>query len=467
MPDQEAPDESALREIPQVERLASALDPDTPHVLRVAAARAVIDEARSEVLAGGAAATFEQLTSRASGWLTASHLSRLRQVLNATGVLLHTNLGRAPLAPETLEQVGRAASGYSNLEYDLQKASRGSRYSHAVDPLIRLTGAEDAVVVNNNASAVLLALTVLAAGREVIISRGELIEIGGGFRIPEILSTSGARLVEVGTTNRTHLRDYERAISDETAAIMKVHPSNYKVLGFTSGVSSEDLCALAQDRGLYLIHDLGSGLIRRRIGGPIGGVQPPWLRDEPAASDAVEEGADVVTFSGDKLLGGPQCGIILATREVIARLGQHPLLRALRVDKMTLAALEATLTHYLEDRETQLPFWRMALAEAAEIEGRAQRLAAALQGAAAKVELNPGFSATGGGSGAGAGIPTFVIEVAPRDASAKEVFSRLVASDPPVVARISEDRVVIDLRTVLPEADDLITAALRDALQVR
>jgi L-seryl-tRNA(Ser) seleniumtransferase len=464
MEDRESRDADLLRGIPQVERLASALDPETPHVLRVAAARVVIDEVRSEVLAGGTPPSFEQLSSRASGWLEASLLRRLRKVVNATGVLLHTNLGRAPLAPEALEEVGLTAAGYSNLEYDLETASRGSRYVHAVGPLLRLTGAEDAVVVNNNASAVLLALTVLAGGRDVIISRGELIEIGGGFRIPEILATSGARLVEVGTTNRTHLRDYERAITDETAAIMKVHPSNYRVLGFTSGVSSADLATLAHDRGLHFIHDLGSGLIRRRIGGPIGGVQPPWLRDEPAASDAVGEGADVVTFSGDKLLGGPQCGIILATREVIARLGRHPLLRAMRVDKMTLAALEATLTFYLEERETELPLWKMALADPAEVEDRASRLAASLQGVAAKIEVNPGFSATGGGSGAGAGIPTFVLEVAPLDTSAQEVFSRLVASEPPVLARISEDRVVIDLRTVSPDADGHISAALRDVL---
>lgn len=450
-----------LRKLPQVERVAEALGGDLPHALRVAAAQAVLDEARQEVLDGSPAPAVDDLLERSRARLRDRARRRLVPVVNATGVLLHTNLGRAPLGNAATKAIAGLATGYSNLEYDLARAARGSRYEHATDLLRSLTGAEAALVVNNNAAAVLLTLAALARGREVIISRGELIEIGGEFRIPEILAESGAALVEVGTTNRTHLKDYERAVTPATAAIMKVHPSNYRVVGFSAAVASADLVDLAHARGLRFIYDVGSGLLRRRVGG----AEPPWLAGEPIVGEEIARGADVVTFSGDKLLGGPQAGMILGRAEALARMQRSPLLRAVRVDKTTLAALEATLLSYLAGSETDLPIWELGLADAGEIETRARAVVERLGDVAAKIEVTAGFSTTGGGAGPGSEIPTALIEVAPRHISPDALLRSLIDHDPPVVTRIENDRVIVDLRTVLPDQDGIVASALRGLLE--
>ncbi|MGH2732769.1 MAG: L-seryl-tRNA(Sec) selenium transferase [Actinomycetota bacterium] len=445
-----------LSNLPQVDRLIDAMGDQAPHALRAEAARRAVGQARAAALEGLAVPAFEEILASARRHFRMTARRRLVRVINATGVLLHTNLGRAPLGNEAVRAMERISTGYSNLEYDLSKAGRGSRYDHAKDLLVTLTGAEDALVVNNNAAAVLLALSALSRGGEVVISRGELIEIGGEFRIPEILSSSGAVLKEVGTTNRTHLKDYERAIGPATAAIMKVHPSNYRILGFVASVPARDLATLAHHHGLPFIHDVGGGLLRPRIGG----VQPSWLAAEPSVQEAVAEGADVLSFSGDKLLGGPQAGMIVGRAEAISAMAASPLLRTYRVDKTTLAALEATLLAYVEGREAELPLWRMALSDASEIEARAGAAADALAAAAARVSLCPGSSATGGGSAPGAEIPTVLLELTPLRISAAQLQRCLVDHDPAIVARIEADKVLLDLRTVSPEDDGTLLEAL-------
>jgi L-seryl-tRNA(Ser) seleniumtransferase len=360
-----------LRKLPSVDRLVAALGDAHPHALTVAAARAAIAEARAKVAGGAPAPSETELLGTAMSLLEAGQRSLLMPVINATGVLIHTNLGRSPLGTSQLEAVVRVASSYSNLEYELDAGRRGSRYVHAERLLCAVTGAEAAVVVNNNAAAVLVALAALCAHKEVVISRGELIEIGGEFRIPDVIASSGARLVEVGSTNRTHIADYERAITTETAALLKVHPSNYAVVGFTAEVAARDLARLARGRKLYLIHDLGSGLISEPHGAA-------WLRTEPLVEASLEDGADLVTFSGDKLLGGPQAGIIAGRAELVAKVAKHPLMRAVRVDKMTLAALEATMSLYLSGRTAELPLWSLAETPVEELESRALAVVSAV-----------------------------------------------------------------------------------------
>ncbi|MFN2525353.1 MAG: L-seryl-tRNA(Sec) selenium transferase, partial [Actinomycetota bacterium] len=356
-------DNGGLRALPSVEKVAGALRSETSAPVATAVARLAVDAARAAIRRGEDAPSHDDVLDNARELLAGERRATLRPVINATGVLIHTNLGRVPLGDSQLDAVQRIASGYSNLEYDLAEGARGNRYGHARLRIARLTGAEDALVVNNNAAGMLLVLSALAEGKEVIVSRGELIEIGGEFRIPEILALSGARLVEVGTTNRTHLSDYERAIHPETGLILKVHPSNYRVVGFTATVDAHALAKLARGRGVCFVHDIGSGL----VGAP---EEVDWLRGEPSAERALAEGADLITFSGDKLLGGPQAGVIAGRQELIAKLNEHPLLRALRVDKMTLAALEATLDLYLEGEFTALPLWGLATTTSDELEGR-------------------------------------------------------------------------------------------------
>lgn len=450
--------EDELRKLPQVGRLLEEFSSEKPTALQ--AIRTVLEKFRSSIDKGATAPSIEEVLDAVTAELDAVQRLRLRPIVNATGVLLHTNLGRAPISSSSLDAAGGVASRYSNLEYDLVEGRRGTRYEHARRLLAELTGAESALVVNNNAAAILLSLAALAGGRDVIVSRGELIEIGGEFRIPEILAESGARLIEVGTTNRTHLRDYERALGENTAAIMKVHPSNYRVVGFTAAVEARDLSELAHSRDLLLIHDLGSGLIRRRVAE----LEPEWLRDEPTVVEAIGDGADIVTFSGDKLLGGPQAGIILGSDAIIERLQRSPLLRALRVDKLTLAALESTLVAYMDGKEAELPFWQMALAPADEIESRARAILDAAGDLEAKVELVEGASVTGGGSSPQGSIPTVLMEITPRSISAQELIGALLERDLPVVARITADRVIIDVRTVLPEQDRAILDALMHIL---
>jgi L-seryl-tRNA(Ser) seleniumtransferase len=447
-----------LRALPGVDRVLAVMgDESAGHARTVAAIRSALDQARAAVLSGAKAPSPEEVAAAARALLARSRRSRLRAVINATGVLIHTNLGRAPLGEAQLEAVRAVSQGYSNLEYDLDRGGRGSRYDHAKALLAELSGAEDALVVNNNAAAVLVVLAALCSGREVVVSRGELIEIGGEFRIPDVMAASGARLVEVGTTNRTHLSDYERALGPETAAVLKVHPSNYKIVGFTRSVAARDLARLARGRGVPFVYDLGSGY----AGSPQGAPVP----DEPRIDAALQDGADVVTFSGDKLLGGPQAGVICGRAELIATIARHPLMRALRVDKMTLAALEATLDAHLSGHAHELPLWRLAAASVDGLAARAAKLVAALQDLGGlKAEAVPSAALTGGGSWPGAELPSYAVALAHAEKSPDELARALRAGDPPVIGRIENERVVLDLRTVPDEQDDALSAALRAAL---
>jgi L-seryl-tRNA(Ser) seleniumtransferase len=385
----------------------------------------------------------------------------LRRAINATGVVIHTNLGRSPLSERALRAVEEVSKGYSNLEYDLAKGVRGSRYAHVEEILLRLSGAEGGIVVNNNAGAVLLALNTLAVGREVIVSRGELVEIGGAFRIPDVMARSGAVLREVGTTNRTHLRDYEEAINDNTALLLKVHTSNYRVVGFTAEVSLEELVRLGTKYNRPVLNDLGSGcLIDLSVYG---------LEKEPTVQEAIQAGADVVTFSGDKLLGGPQAGIILGKKELIDGIKANPLNRALRIDKLTLAALESTLIAYLSEGGAiqEIPTLRMLTIPSEDLRKWAKRLERLLKGATnrASIEMIKENSQVGGGSLPLQNLPTWAVAVKPHKARVEALEAELRNQDPPIVARISDDRIILDLRTI--HADELRTVAqgMTQALQ--
>lgn len=373
----------------------------------------------------------------------------LRPVINATGVVIHTNLGRAPLAEAAIERLASIARGYSNLEYDLDRGARGSRTVHAESLITALTGAEAAIVVNNNAAAVMLILAGLAQGREVLISRGELVEIGGGFRVPDVMRQSGATLREVGTTNRTRISDYTAAVSPATAMFLRVHPSNFRIEGFTERPPVHALAAAARDMGVVLAEDLGSGCLT------------DGLADEPSVQASVAAGVDLVCFSGDKLLGGPQCGIIAGRKALVDRLRTHPLMRALRADKLTFAVLEATLSEYAAGRAAStVPVQRMLQMSADDIESRAQAIAESLANSGWRVAMLSGASAVGGGSAPGLELPTVLLSVARDGESADATERRLRALDPPVIARIDHDRVVLDLRTVLPDEDSTLVSLL-------
>jgi L-seryl-tRNA(Ser) seleniumtransferase len=446
--------QARLRQLPAVDKVVEQLRDDGPVSVVTSAARRAVDEARDQLRAGGEALGLDDIADIAKHLLRDRGRMQLGRVINATGVLIHTNLGRAPLGKEQLDAVQEVASSYTNLEYDTLAGARGSRYSHAAPLLIEATGGEDALVVNNNAAAVLLVLSALCRDKEVIISRGELIEIGGEFRIPEVMSISGAELVEVGTTNRTHLADYEKAISQNTGAIVKVHPSNYKVVGFTAGVEAKDLARLARGRGVPLVHDLGSGLLR---------PQGEWTKDEPIVSKALEDGADVVTFSGDKLLGGPQAGLIVGRKDLVEKLRNDALVRALRVDKMTLAALEATLRAYIDGREHDLPLWAAVAVPADDLRRRADALAEAIN--TRRTELRARAVSTravsGGGSLPGAGLESWAVGLSSKNRSSAEIERALRAHDPPIVSRVEGDEVLLDLRTVGEDDDpELIQAVV-------
>jgi L-seryl-tRNA(Ser) seleniumtransferase len=438
----------------QEERVAT-LARDHPHALIVDAARAALDDARRRIRAGEASPTAGQLAEVAARRVTAATRSSLRRAINATGVVIHTNLGRAPLSPDALAAMREVGIGYSNLEYDLEAGARGSRHEHVGELLRRLSGAEAALVVNNNAAALLLVLSALAGDREVVISRGELVEIGGGFRIPDVLRQSGAALVEVGTTNRTYAADFEAAASERTALFLRVHTSNFRVVGFVHAPALAELAAAARGRGLLLVDDLGSGsfLDTSRYG----------LAREPLVQESVAAGADLVCFSGDKLLGGPQAGLIVGRGDLIARLKRHPLTRAIRPDKATLAGLGATLAHYVRDEaERQVPVWLMIAAPPEDIERRARRVLASLGPAADGFTVEDGCSAVGGGSLPGETLPTRLV-VAPPQLDAQVTAAALRRTSPAVVGRIERDRLVLDLRTVLPDEDELLASALRAA----
>ncbi len=452
--------QDALRRLPSVDRLlqgeaasrwVAALGRD----LVVEACREALEAERRRVLSGEAYAGEEALWADVVARLQATVQPTLRPVINASGVVIQTNLGRSPLSEATLDAMRRAGEGYSNLEYDLAAGERGSRYVHAEALLTRLTGAEAGLLVNNNAGAVLLALSALARGREIIISRGQLVEIGGGFRIPDVMAQSGARLVEVGTTNRTYASDYRAAITDETAALMRVHSSNFRVIGFTHQPTLEELVALAHERGLPLIDDLGSGTLLD--------TAPYGLVHEPTVQESIAAGADIVTFSGDKLLGGPQAGIIVGRADLVAQLRRHPLTRALRVDKTTIAGIQANLLHYVKGEATrEVPIWRMIAATADEVAARARALIAALGEAGARCEVVLGQSMIGGGSLPEETLPTALIAVeisAPSDAA-----RALRLGDPAVVSRVQDDLLLLDLRTVLPREEEALIARLREVI---
>jgi L-seryl-tRNA(Ser) seleniumtransferase len=390
-------------------------------------------------------AAAELIARDAETRLTKGFAPSLRRVINATGVIVHTNLGRAPLADAARTRIAELAAGYSNLEYDLERGARGSRTVHAEQLLTRLTGAEAAAVVNNNAGATLLMLAALASGREVIISRGELVEIGGGFRVPDVMAQSGAILREVGTTNRTRPADYSASITDRTALILRVHPSNFRIEGFTERPSLEELVALGSRFAIPVAEDLGSGALL------------PLIRDEPLVGGSVRAGASVVCFSGDKLLGGPQAGILVGRRDLIERIRKHPLMRALRVDKLTYAALEATLIEYLAGRAADtVPVARMLSMRVDEIDARARALAARLGAAGWHAEVIDGRSTVGGGSAPGVELPTRLVAIARDGQSPDAIEARLRTGEPPVIARIENNRVVLDLRTVDPEDDRVL-----------
>ena len=438
-----------LRKLPSVDRLLQeeavvALVARWGHELIVEAAREALDAAREAILGGGPCPQPGALTQQVSERLEAKLRPTLLPAINATGVIVHTNLGRAPLSAEARAAMNAVALGYSNLEYDLGAGQRGSRYVHAEELLSRLTGAEAALVVNNNAAALLLILMAFARDREVIISRGQLVEIGGGFRIPDVMRQSGATLVEVGTTNRTYIRDYEQAISEATVALMRVHRSNFRLMGFVHEPALSEMVELAGERGLYLFDDLGSGtLLDTALYG---------LAHEPTIQESVKAGATLVSCSGDKLLGGPQAGIILGQCGAIATLKKFPLTRALRVDKTTLAGLQATLRHYLLGEATEkVPVWRMISQDELALQKRAKQWVRKLRGLGVSAQVLPGRSTVGGGSLPGETLPTHLIalEVDSPDA----VSARLRAGDPPTVARIEDDRLVLDPRTVLPEQE--------------
>lgn len=379
----------------------------------------------------------------------------LRPVINATGVIVHTNLGRAPLSEDALAAMQGVSVGYSTLEYDLDEGRRGSRTVHAEKLLTRLTGADAALVVNNNAAAVLLMLTALCSGREVITSRGQLVEIGGGFRIPDVLAQSGARLVEVGTTNRTHLRDYAQAIHDNTAAILVTHYSNYKILGFTSQPEMSELAALAHEHDLLLLFDQGSGMLLD--------VSPFGLEPETTVIDGLRAGCDIVAFSGDKMLGGPQAGLLCGRRDLIAQLKQHPLARAIRADKLCLAALSATLGHYVRGTALdKIPVWKMIARPSSAIEKEANLWANRLRVAGVEVQIIVGESRIGGGSLPGTSLATHLVAIEPATMSADELAVTLRNEPTPVIGRIQDGRFMLDPRTVLPDqVDTLIDSIIR------
>jgi L-seryl-tRNA(Ser) seleniumtransferase len=422
-----------LRDLPSVDELAAheRLADAAPKPLLVSAVRSALARAREEIRVGSDPG---DLVGRVELELEAARAARLRRVINATGVIVHTNLGRAPLAAQALERVRRVAAGYSNLEYSVDEGRRGSRQDHVGPILRRLTGAEAALVVNNNAAAVLLALAALAEGREVLVSRGELIEIGDGFRIPDVLARSGARLREVGTTNRTRASDYERAIGPETALLLRVHQSNFRLVGFTEQPRLEELVRVGRAHGLPVIDDLGSGVLVE-------------LEGEPSAKNALAAGADLVCFSGDKLLGGPQAGIVVGRGELVERLRRHPLQRALRADKLTLAALEGTLDLYLDPERAarEVPVLRMLDEPLETVRARATRLAEAVSG-----DVEETVARVGGGALPLAELPSFACAVE------EELAPRLRAGEPPVVGVLRDGRLLLDCRTL---TDDEVAEA--------
>ncbi len=460
--------QKVLREIPPVntilgEPLTQMLMVRHERALVVEAVGEALDDLRQEILASQTEESLKGLTLTAAGVaervgrrLDQSLKPRLRRVINATGVVLHTNMGRSPLAEEAVEAITAIASRYNNLELDLATGERGSRYAHVEELLCRLTGAEAALVVNNNAGAVLLMLSALCGGKEVVVSRGELVEIGGAFRVPDVMEQGGARLVEVGTTNKTHPRDYEQAIGPETGALLKVHTSNFKIIGFTQEVETGELAAIAHKHDLPCLVDWGSGVMvdLERFG----------MKHESTMDELIKMGADLVTFSGDKLLGAPQGGFIVGRKDLIARCKKHPLTRALRVDKLTLAGIEATLKLYLEPGKAveRIPTLRMLSLTREQIAPMAEELAQRLRAAGIAAQVTDGLSQAGGGSLPGVDLPTRLVAIAHETPHAVE--RRLREADPPIMVRIQAGQILLDPRTLWQEEISLVVSSLRGAV---
>jgi L-seryl-tRNA(Ser) seleniumtransferase len=445
-----------LRQRPAMRALEARFGPEPT----LTSLRAAASSVRSAMNAGDdrlfdQGAVIAQIETSTALNLERTFRSTLQTIINATGVVVHTNLGRAPLAEPALDRMVSIGRGYSSLEYDVDRGERGRRDVHAEPLLCRLTGAEAAIVVNNNAAATMLVLAGLAAGREVVVSRGELVEIGGGFRVPDVMAQSGAILREVGTTNKTRASDYAAAVSEKTALILRVHPSNFRIEGFAERPSLPELVAVGRRVSVPVAEDLGSGQLAFLAGHPLAQV-------EPSVAQTIADGAAVCCFSGDKLLGGPQAGIIAGRAELIDRLRKHPLMRALRVDKMTYAALEATLVEYAAGREVEtVPVQRMLCTSRDAIKERAEALASNLMRLAGwNARLVEGSSAVGGGSAPGIQLPTWLVAVEKSGLRSDTLEQRLRGSTPPIIARIERDRVLLDLRTVLPEQDVELLAAL-------
>ncbi|HUV73204.1 MAG TPA: L-seryl-tRNA(Sec) selenium transferase, partial [Anaerolineae bacterium] len=450
-----------LRKLPSIERVLQRAELQESittqgRPLVIDSARQVIGEVRREIGSGEPCPALETLLDQILADLETRGQPTLARVINATGVIVHTNLGRAPLSEDARAAMDLVAQGYSNLEYDLSNGSRGSRYDHAEGLLKRLTGAGGGLLVNNNAGAILLTLTALGRGREAIISRGQLIEIGGGFRIPDVMQQSGVRLVEVGTTNRTHIGDYESAINEETALLLHVHYSNFRVLGFARQVALSELADVANQHGLLAIEDLGSGCLLD--------TTAFGLAHEPTVQEAIAQGADLVCFSGDKLLGGPQAGIVVGRADLIALLKMHPLARALRVDKTTIAGFQANLLHYLRQEATEkVPVWRMISLSVDKIQARADSWVERLRSWGVEAEVIPGLSTVGGGSLPGETLPTRLVAL--RVTSPDRFAQRLRIGKPPVVGRIEGGQFILDPRSVLPEEGQELLSAVEQALQ--
>jgi L-seryl-tRNA(Ser) seleniumtransferase len=435
-----------------IERYSRAM---TLHTLR-----GIIAQVRKDIRQGAPCPPATDILAIAEKTLQQEQLPHLRPVINATGVIVNTNLGRAPLSVEALQAVQKVASGYSNLEYALEEGERGSRHTHVSELLRELTGAEAALVTNNNAAAVLLALSTVALGREVIISRGQLVEIGGGFRVPDVMRQSGCQLVEVGTTNRTRIADYQAALSERTSLLLSVHPSNFLITGFTESTPIGALAELAQQHKLVLMDDLGSGCLlnSERYG----------MAHEPMPQESIAAGADIVCFSGDKLLGGPQAGILVGKADILARIAKHPLMRAMRIDKMTLAALEATLRHYQRDEvESHIPIWRMISARSDTLARRASQWVTQLNAVGITTRVQRGESTVGGGSLPGETLSTMLlaIDAANVPIPLDELAKRLRLRNTPIITRILRDSLLLDPRTVLEEQDGEVVRGLEEEVR--
>ncbi len=441
------------RNLPGVDALVQAVEAHAnghapPRHLLIEAARTILGEARSLIAAGGDSPDHALLAEQVLARTDAALQPSLRPLINASGVILHTNLGRAPLSHAAVAAMQAVGASYSNLEYDLELGERGSRYTHLTNLLCRLTGAEAALAVNNNAAAIYLALSALASGREVVISRGQAVEIGGGFRIPDVLRQSGAQLVEVGTTNRTYASDYAAAITDQTAVLMRVHTSNFRLIGFVHETALSELALVGKAHSVLVLDDLGSGTLLPTVA--------YGLHPEPTVQESVAAGADLVTFSGDKLLGGPQAGLIVGRSDVVARLKRHPLMRALRVDKTTLAGLEATLLAYVRGTApVEIPVWQMISAREDELYQRAAYVIEQI-GTGRAIACT---SAIGGGSLPGETLPS--VAVALSTDAPDQLMRRLRLGNPAVIARITDGRVLLDMRTILPTQLQLLITALK------